>query len=150
VRALSDGLAASFRCLARLCRQTMAEANILVLIGLTILTMLCAWRLVTKTGHSGVLSFLLFVPIVNVVLCLYFALCEWPIERQLRRHRDHHGELPPEDSEEALVQHHLDLPAESAPDSMATDVECPRCGETIPAVSDLCPKCGWTYRPGSA
>ena len=37
-----------------------------------------------KAGYSGVQIILLFVPIVNLVLFVWFALTEWPIQKELR------------------------------------------------------------------
>jgi hypothetical protein len=40
-----------------------------------------------KAGYSGVQIILLFVPIVNLVLFVWFALTEWPIQKELRELR---------------------------------------------------------------
>jgi hypothetical protein len=37
-----------------------------------------------KAGYSGVQIILLFVPIVNLVLFIWFAITEWPIQKELR------------------------------------------------------------------
>ena len=37
-----------------------------------------------KAGYSGIQIILLFVPIVNLVLFVWFALSEWPIQKELR------------------------------------------------------------------
>jgi hypothetical protein len=37
-----------------------------------------------KAGYSGVQMILLFVPIVNLVIFVWFALSEWPIQKELR------------------------------------------------------------------
>ena len=39
------------------------------------------WRIVQKAGFSGSYSFLLFVPIVNVVAVWAFAFVEWPAQK---------------------------------------------------------------------
>ncbi len=36
--------------------------------------------------------------------------------------------------------------ADEFPDDMTEEVECPACGGTIPAGSDRCTSCGWSYR----
>jgi hypothetical protein len=46
-----------------------------------------AWRIVAKTGNAGVMSLALLVPVVNIIMILYFAFSEWPIERELKRLR---------------------------------------------------------------
>jgi hypothetical protein len=37
-----------------------------------------------KAGYSGIQIILLFVPIVNLVLFVWFALTEWPIQKELK------------------------------------------------------------------
>lgn len=37
-----------------------------------------------KAGYSGWQIFLLFIPIVNVVAFIWFALTEWPIQKELK------------------------------------------------------------------
>lgn len=37
-----------------------------------------------KAGYSGFQMILLFIPLVNVILFIWFALTEWPIQRELR------------------------------------------------------------------
>lgn len=43
-----------------------------------------AWRIVDKTGYPGVMALAAFVPLLNIVLVLFLAFSEWPIERQRR------------------------------------------------------------------
>ena len=38
-----------------------------------------------KAGYSGLQIVLLFVPVVNVILFIWFALTEWPIQRELEK-----------------------------------------------------------------
>jgi len=40
-----------------------------------------------KAGYSGLQIVLLFVPGVNVILFIWFALTEWPIQKELERLR---------------------------------------------------------------
>ncbi len=40
-----------------------------------------AWRIVSKAGYSGALSFLLLIPLVNIILLWVFAFVKWPIEK---------------------------------------------------------------------
>jgi bacteriorhodopsin len=37
-----------------------------------------------KAGYSGFQIILLFVPIVNIAVFVWFALTEWPIQKELR------------------------------------------------------------------
>ena len=56
----------------------------LIFLGLVVLLFYPFWRLCTKAGYPGVVSLLLFVPLVNFIFLWVAALSEWPIERQLR------------------------------------------------------------------
>lgn len=42
------------------------------------------WKIFQKSGHPPALSILMVVPLANLVLLLYFAFSEWPIQRRLR------------------------------------------------------------------
>ena len=37
-----------------------------------------------KAGYSGLQIVLLFIPVVNVMAFIWFALTEWPIEKELK------------------------------------------------------------------
>ena len=37
-----------------------------------------------KAGYSGFQLILLFVPVVNIIVFVWFALAEWPIQKELR------------------------------------------------------------------
>ena len=37
-----------------------------------------------KAGYSGIQIVLLFIPLVNVVVFVWFALTEWPVEKELK------------------------------------------------------------------
>ncbi len=37
-----------------------------------------------KAGYSGIQVLLVFVPFVNLIVLIWFALTEWPIQRELR------------------------------------------------------------------
>ena len=50
-----------------------------------------AWRIAEKLGYPGVMSLLVYIPLVNLFVLWYLALNEWPIELELRRWR---GSVP--------------------------------------------------------
>ena len=37
-----------------------------------------------KAGYSGIQIVLLFIPLVNVIVFVWFALTEWPVEKELK------------------------------------------------------------------
>ena len=49
------------------------------------------WRIFSKTGNSGALSLLMFVPLVNLAMLLYLAFSQWPIEREVELLRSQQG-----------------------------------------------------------
>jgi len=61
-----------------------------LLVGLMMLivTLVIWWRIVSKTGYSGVLSLLMFVPVANLILLFVLAFSKWPIEEKLDYWRD--------------------------------------------------------------
>lgn len=47
-----------------------------------------------KAGYSGLQILLLFIPVVNIVLFIWFALTEWPIQREMRLLKERGGAGP--------------------------------------------------------
>jgi hypothetical protein len=68
----------------------------MILVYLVVLALMCFcyWKVVTKAGYPGYYSLLLFVPCVNLVAFVFFAIKDWPIEEELRRLRQG-GPMPP-------------------------------------------------------
>jgi len=52
-----------------------------------IFSIILYWRVAVKAGYNGLLSLLLFVPLVNFVVIVMFAFSTWPIERELQAYR---------------------------------------------------------------
>jgi hypothetical protein len=58
------------------------------------------WRICSKTGYSGALGLLVFVPVANIFLLFFLAFSKWPIEKQIEqlqpeaqaRQQDNHAE----------------------------------------------------------
>lgn len=61
----------------------MAEMGI-VLIGLALFVFaIYLWfRIFEKAGYSGWLAILMMVPVANIILLLYFAFAEWPVQKK--------------------------------------------------------------------
>ncbi|MBI1756471.1 MAG: hypothetical protein HYR64_05130 [Fimbriimonas ginsengisoli] len=53
-------------------------------IALMALIIWCYWKIFSKAGFNGALSLLFLVPCANLVILIWFAFSEWPIERQGR------------------------------------------------------------------
>ena len=53
------------------------------------------WKIVSKAGFSGVTSLLTLIPVVNLIVIVYFAFSEWPIERALKAAQGGGPPLPP-------------------------------------------------------
>lgn len=45
------------------------------------------YQIYKKAGYNGLLGLLMMVPVVNVVMMLWFAFTEWPVARQLREQK---------------------------------------------------------------
>jgi predicted PurR-regulated permease PerM len=63
----------------------------LVVAGFVVLLFYPFWRIVQKAGYPGVMSLLLFIPVVNFIFLWVAALSDWPIEAQLRELRARAG-----------------------------------------------------------
>ncbi len=61
---------------------------VIIMLGILILTAIVWWRITAKTGNSGCLGLLIFVPVANLVLLLILAFSAWPIERELEQLRE--------------------------------------------------------------
>lgn len=59
----------------------------LVCLALLILGLVINWKIAEKAGFSGAASLLMLIPLVNLIVFIYFAFTEWPIERALREAR---------------------------------------------------------------
>lgn len=77
--------------LARGSGESMAAGALAFLVVLYVAIIVFAFyvysRIVKKAGYPWPWIFIMFVPIVNIVMFLIFALKEWPIERELARTR---------------------------------------------------------------
>src|ERR1700730_1908031 len=49
------------------------------------------WRIFSKAGYSGARSLLLLIPVVNLIILIFFAFGEWPIRRELNQWRQMTG-----------------------------------------------------------
>jgi hypothetical protein len=67
------------------------------LVGLVgfIFAIIVYWRIFAKTGYSGALGLLMFVPIANIVMLCILAFGEWPIYRELNYLRQQVGRGQP-------------------------------------------------------
>ncbi len=57
---------------------------VLCVLGFGLLTAVVWWRILSKTGHPGVIGLLMWIPLVNFILLFWLAFSEWPIERRLQ------------------------------------------------------------------
>lgn len=46
---------------------------------------LAFWKICAKTGFPGVLGLLMLVPVANIILLLYLAFTDWPIQKELNQ-----------------------------------------------------------------
>jgi hypothetical protein len=56
----------------------------LVMLGLVLaIVVVPAWRIISRSGHSGRWCLLMFIPLVNIVGLWLFAFVDWPAIDQL-------------------------------------------------------------------
>lgn len=60
----------------------MATNGFFILITVAIVVWLY-WRIFAKAGVSGLFSFLMLVPVINIIVLAYLAFAEWPIQKKL-------------------------------------------------------------------
>jgi hypothetical protein len=53
------------------------------------------WLILRKAGYQGVWALAMVVPGLNVIALAFFALAEWPIQREVRELRARAGAVPP-------------------------------------------------------
>lgn len=53
------------------------------------------WLILRKAGYQGVWALAMVIPGVNVIAIAFFALADWPIQRELRELRSRVGVSPP-------------------------------------------------------
>jgi uncharacterized membrane protein YhaH (DUF805 family) len=56
----------------------------LVMLAIFVFMLFCYAKIFSKAGYSGWLSLLMIVPLVNLILFIWFAFAEWPVVRQAR------------------------------------------------------------------
>lgn len=63
----------------------LSTSNFLILAVCLVVLFIGPWiRIFRRAGFNPGLGFLMFIPIINVLLFLLFAFFEWPIERENR------------------------------------------------------------------
>lgn len=53
----------------------------LILLSVTLVYVIPAWKIVSKAGYPGVFCLLAFVPLVNIIMLWVFAFSTWPRDR---------------------------------------------------------------------
>lgn len=51
----------------------------LVMLAVCIFMIFCYWKIFSKAGYSGALSLLMLVPLVNLIVFIWFAFAQWPV-----------------------------------------------------------------------
>lgn len=78
--------------------QTMGFAFLGILliveIVIVIFMVICAWKIVSKSGYHGALSLLMLVPLVNLIMIAVFAFSEWPVVKELKLLKSQVGRPP--------------------------------------------------------
>lgn len=65
----------------------LSSVNLAIILVCSVIILCGPWvRIFRRVGHSPVLGFLMFIPIVNIIVFLLFAYYEWPIEKDRKLH----------------------------------------------------------------
>jgi hypothetical protein len=56
---------------------------------ITIIQILAFCKIFSKAGYSWALGLLMLVPIANIIMIIFLAFADWPIQRELRSYRQH-------------------------------------------------------------
>jgi len=51
----------------------------LVMLLVCVFMIFCYWKIFSKAGYSGALSLLMLVPLVNLIVFVWFAFAQWPV-----------------------------------------------------------------------
>jgi len=54
---------------------------------LTVIQILAFCKIFSKAGFSWALGLLILVPVANIIMFLFLAFAEWPIQRELRSYK---------------------------------------------------------------
>jgi len=65
----------------------MVAFMVLAVLIIMAITLVVYCKICTKAGYNWAWGLLMFVPIAGLILLLYFAFAEWPIQRELRQLR---------------------------------------------------------------
>ena len=63
---------------------------VLFVLILAIIQIVAFCKIFSKAGFSWALGLLMIVPIANIIITLYLAFAEWPIERELSSYKQQH------------------------------------------------------------
>jgi hypothetical protein len=72
----------------------MMAFGFLVALIVIAITLVVYCKIAAKMGYSWALGLLMVVPIANIVLLLYLAFADWPIQRELRQLKQQRVGLP--------------------------------------------------------
>jgi hypothetical protein len=67
---------------------------VLLSLGVIVLTILVYCKIFAKAGFPWALGLLQLLPVVNLVMLIYLAFAEWPVQRELRQLKQHVSARP--------------------------------------------------------
>ena len=57
--------------------------ELLLILIMSAVFLVAFWRIFSKAGFPGALSFLMLIPVVNVIMLFFLAFAEWPALRRV-------------------------------------------------------------------
>ena len=56
----------------------------IIAIAVAVVMIIAWWKIFAKAGYNGALALLNLIPFAGIVLILWFAFTDWPIEKELK------------------------------------------------------------------
>lgn len=71
--------------------------NLIIIYGVMLVYILLLvvplWKIITKAGRKGVWSFVIFLPVLNIIFLWLFAFSKWPAQNISSSDKTHDQEL---------------------------------------------------------
>ena len=64
--------------------MSLGQPELLLIAAIFSILVVAFWKIFSKAGYPGWLGIGMFFPLLNLLLVLFLAFAEWPIEKRLR------------------------------------------------------------------
>ncbi len=63
--------------------RSIGLSELLVILVVGCLIIVPTWKIFSKAGYPGIMSFAMVVPILNIVMLCFLGFSEWPVLKEL-------------------------------------------------------------------